>query len=105
MKINVLGILEGVRNSVIPPEKLKDEIEETFKERYEICRNCPEASFNKYPGKTFMRGEHCTKCGCKLALKLRCLSCNCPLPTPKWTQHITKEQDDEVKQLLQNGNS
>lgn len=89
---------------MIPPEKLKDEIEEAFKKRYEICKQCPEASFNKYPGRTFMRGEHCTKCGCKLALKLRCLSCNCPLPEPKWVQERTKEEDDKIKQIL-SGNS
>jgi hypothetical protein len=104
MKIDLKGIIEGVRNKVAPPEELKGLIEETFQERYAICSACPENSSNKYPGKTFIRGEHCTKCGCKLSLKLRCLSCNCPLSEPKWVQKITKEDDEHVKALL-NGNS
>lgn len=104
MKIDLKGIAEGIRNKIAPPEELKALIEQTYQERYNICKGCEWASFNKYPGRTFMRGEHCTNCGCKLDLKLRCLSCNCPLNPPKWTQKLTREDDSIVKEII-NGNS
>jgi hypothetical protein len=96
--------MEGVRNRIAPPEELKALIESTYEERYAICAVCPESSMVKYPGREFIRGEHCTKCGCKLSLKLRCLSCNCPLTPPRWTQKITREDDQTVKEIL-NGNT
>ena len=96
MKINWSQIVEGWRNSIIPPKHLKELIEETSKERLQICETCPWHSSNR-EGYTSMRpDEHCTDCGCTLSAKTKCLSCDCPLEVPKWKAVITEEEEEEL---------
>jgi hypothetical protein len=91
MKVDWNGLVEGIRNRVLPPEELKELIESTREERLAICRECE--WFGVYK---------CNKCGCNLQLKTSCLSCNCPVG--KWIQKITRDDDKLVKEKL-NGNS
>ena len=79
---DVNKIVEGWRNSVIPPEELREVISVTQAERLAICRACPLNSKNRPPGIRF--DEYCVQCGCTLSAKTACLSCKCPLPEPKW---------------------
>jgi hypothetical protein len=91
-------IFEGWRNHIHPPEYLKEKIEEVSSERMAICRECPFNSINSgYSG--IRKDEHCTKCGCTLAAKTKCLSCKCPIDN--WGAEITPEEekiiDDETQ--------
>lgn len=73
--MNVLQIMEGWRNKLVPPEDLKDLIETVSKGRMDICNQCPLHSkfFN-----SIRLDAHCTDCGCTLSAKTACLSCMCP---------------------------
>lgn len=95
MKIDWKGLAEGLKNKFLPKEELREIIESTHIERITICRECPKNSlFNPN-----LRGdEHCTECGCNLALKTRCLSCKCPLD--KWLALITEEDNEIIKMEL-----
>jgi hypothetical protein len=43
--------------------------------------------------------EHCTNCGCTLAAKTRCLSCECPLK--KWMAVVkTHEEEQQLRKEL-----
>lgn len=90
-------IFEGWRNHISPPQYLKEKVEEVSSERMSICRACPFNSINaKAAGtyKSFRKDEHCIECGCTLAAKTKCLSCECPLK--KWAAEITPEEDDII---------
>lgn len=52
-----------------------EEVEEHAAERLEKCYKC-----NHLDNKL----HKCNQCGCFLAIKTRCLTCNCPLG--EWTQ-------------------
>lgn len=89
-------IIEGWSNHLLPRKELELVIEQTSKERMEICNNCEYVSTKH----TSLRPDvHCTDCGCTLSAKTKCLSCNCP--KNKWTAVISQEQqniiDDENK--------
>ena len=73
-------IVEGYRNAIIPPEKLKDVIKVVTEERKKICDNC---SYHSKFHKSIRPDEHCTHCGCTLYAKQACLHCKCPID--KWT--------------------
>lgn len=89
MKIN--QIYEGWRNNLFPPERLAQVIETTSATRLEICNNCEFHSKNHL---SVRPDAHCTKCGCTLAAKTKCLSCECPLK--KWHAVLTHEQEKEI---------
>lgn len=76
-------IFEGWRNKIVPPEALKEIIEVVSKERTSICEECPNHSKFHH---SLRMDDHCTYCGCTLSAKTRCLSCKCPLDTPKWIE-------------------
>ena len=62
----------------------------------EICRACEHNSKNVgRPGP-----EHCIVCGCVLAAKTKCFSCECPLK--KWEAFATQEEWDKIKLTVQN---
>lgn len=83
MENRIKQIIEGWRNYLIPPDELKDKIEEVYNYRMEICRQCDEFSENVRKKKQLpLTVEYCTNCGCALSAKARCLSCSCPLG--KW---------------------
>ncbi len=73
-------IYEGWKNHLLPEERLKAYIEYVSEERMNICNTCDKHSKNHH---TPLRlDDHCTDCGCTLAAKTKCLSCECPLK--KW---------------------
>ena len=91
-------IYEGWKNHLLPEERMKAFIDYVSQERMEICTMCEEHSYNK-PEDTITSvirpDAHCTNCGCTLAAKTKCLSCECPLKkwvavdTPNDTLHAT----------------
>lgn len=88
-------ILEGWRNNVLPPSRLRRLINETGEDRIKICLNCPHHSrFHK----TIRPDDHCTHCGCTLAAKTKCLSCSCPLN--KWMAVATDEEEEQIKNII-----
>lgn len=95
MKINLLHIIEGWRNHLIPPEVLKQKILEVSNERLAICRKCEHNSINA-PAHTWVNDiyEHCTNCGCPLIAKTKCLSAGCELK--RWDAIITEEEEETL---------
>jgi len=88
-------IYEGWRNKLLPPENLKELINSTAEERINICLSCPHHSKNH---KSRRPDDHCTKCGCTLSAKTKCLSCSCPLE--KWLATATGEEEEQLKKDL-----
>ena len=93
MKIEIDKIYEGWKNSLFPPSHLKEIIKKVSGQRRAICNEC---EFNSRFHKTFRPDEHCVECGCTLSAKTKCLSCECPLGSPKWKAVVTEEQEDEM---------
>ena len=88
--MNIQQIIEGWRNNLFPPEEKKKIIEEISAYRMDICDGC---DFHSKHHSTPIRPDvHCTKCGCTLAAKTKCLSCNCP--ENKW-QAISIPEENE----------
>lgn len=79
-------IYEGWKNHLLPEERMKAFIEHVSKERMDVCIQCDEHSYNKTEPinlhAALRPDAHCTNCGCTLAAKTKCLSCECPLK--KW---------------------
>lgn len=90
--INILQIMEGWRNKLVPPEELRDIIAIASKERINICKACPYHSDNV---DSIRIDEHCTACGCTLSAKTACLSCMCP--KGKWGPIETKTIQENDK--------
>jgi len=98
MKIS--QILEGWKNVVMPANELKGIIERTRESRLKICSFCDEHSDNakKTGYKSIRPDAHCLNCGCTLSAKTSCLSCSCPLN--KWTEVLTQQEEEEIKNTL-----
>ena len=79
----------------MPPKELKNVIKKTSEERLAICNACDYHSNNRKNYKTIRPDEHCTKCGCTLSAKTKCLSCSCPLD--KWVALVTPDQEEEMQ--------
>lgn len=75
-------IYEGWKNHLLPEERTKAFIQQVSKERLDICTQCDEHSYNKPEYTTARPDAHCVECGCTLAAKTKCLTCECPLK--KW---------------------
>ena len=75
-------IYEGWKNHLLPEDRKKDFIEHVSQERLATCEACEEHSSNKKEYKSLRLDAHCTNCGCTLAAKTKCLTCECPLK--KW---------------------
>ena len=86
-------IYEGWRNHLVPPERLKEEIEKVAEERLKICETC---EFNSKFHKTLRPDKHCTVCGCTLVAKVKCLSCDCP--KDKWNNVLTEEEEQHYEE-------
>lgn len=95
--INFAQIYEGWKNKLIPPANMKNFIELTSKDRTDVCLQCEHHSENKKKNgyRTVRLDHHCTDCGCTLAAKTRCLSCECPLK--KWTAVLNQEEEYTFK--------
>lgn len=98
MKIDLKEIIEGWRNQLIPPAKLKKVIDKIGTERLSICRGCEFNSKNIKDAWGIRMDEHCVDCGCTLSAKTKCLSCSCPLEIPKWVAVISKAEEDEINE-------
>lgn len=92
--MSLLQIYEGWKNHLIPSKNLKDIIKNVSEERLEICNACDSHSKNYKKNRP---DDHCTKCGCTLLAKTKCLSCNCPIN--KWTAVLTSDQEEEIKNI------
>lgn len=93
-------IMEGWRNNLIPPAKLKQLIKETSRERMAICEQCPHHSKHH---KSIRPDEHCTYCGCTLKAKTKCLSCKCPIN--KWVALLSEEDEEQMKKTIKDEKS
>lgn len=90
MKIS--EIYEGWKNHLFPSSKMKKLIKEVSDQRMEICEGC---EYNSKFHKTMRPDKHCVECGCTLSAKTKCLSCQCPLPSPKWEAEVTEEEEED----------
>ena len=102
MKINVLHILEGIKNSIF----VKEEVEKISEERNQICAVCPKNSANSKesffdPGKYYSAkrpDKHCSMCACNLYAKTRSLHTNCPID--KWTAVATPQEAAKIAAVV-----
>lgn len=86
-------IFQGIKNNWFK----KIEIEEIAFKRLEICLKCP--SIDNTGAYCLVPGTNpcCSICGCKLMLKTRSLSSECPHPDgPKWKATMTEEEQDKL---------
>lgn len=96
MKINFSQIYEGWKNNLFPAADMKPLIEEVSSERMKICEDCALISTKH---KTARPDVHCTDCGCTLAAKTRCLSCDCP--RSYWMAVIDNvDKEHEIKNAI-----
>ena len=96
--INFSQVYEGWKNNLFPSAHMKPLIEQVAKTRLEICNGCSLHSKNH---STTRPDDHCTDCGCTLAAKVRCLSCECPLEVPKWIAVIDSlDKEHEIKNAI-----
>jgi hypothetical protein len=105
MKFNISHVIEGWRNHLFPPERLKELIEETSESRMKICRECEFNSVNMTKaGKSFSSSwrpdEHCTVCFCPLQQATKALHKSCPLDPPKWERVATDDESAEIINAL-----
>ena len=89
--MNLAQIFEGWRNHLLPPEELKEVINTQYKLRSEVCLSC---EHNSTPG-TIEKLSTCTRCGCVLNPKIKCLSCHCPIH--KWESYISGDEEMKIK--------
>jgi hypothetical protein len=96
--INFSQVYEGWKNNLFPSAHMKPLIKQVAKTRLEICNSCPLHSKNH---STKRPDAHCTECGCTLSAKVKCLSCECPLKTPKWLAVIDSlDKEHEIKNAI-----
>lgn len=96
-------MVEGWRNDILPPSKMKEAILQMSEERLSICRDCPHDSLNKGISH-LVKGEHCTLCGCPLAKKTKSPTSQCPLSPPKWESYMNLGEYEKLnKQNDENG--
>lgn len=82
-------IAEGWKNTIFK----KEYAEAIAKSRLDVCEVCEFNSKNVKDDAIIKRPDvHCTKCGCPLMSKTRCLSCDCPIQ--KWK--AVKEESNDV---------
>lgn len=85
-------IWEGIKNTWIRHPK----IERIAYDRLAICEDCD--LIDRKGSKCVLPGSQpcCGECGCKLTLKARSLSSECPHPKgAKWKALMTDEEQDE----------
>lgn len=105
----ISDIVEGWRNDLFPPERLKEVISKVSEERLAICKQC-ELYDEVGTGCAMPFSQPCCNknksingidgCGCPLRKKTKCLSCECPVK--KWLAVVTEEEQEQFK-LTENG--
>lgn len=114
---NKAQIAESIKNLAFK----KDHIEELAKFRKTKCESCiwfnknqKDKPFEEIPEiirrlkseewikeVTSSNNEKCIHCGCGLgnqSLKLRCLSCRCPIGS--WMEVVSEEEDKIIKEII-----
>lgn len=114
---NKAQIAESIKNLTFK----KDHIEELAKFRKTKCESCiwfnknqKDKPFEEIPEiirrlkseewikeVTSSNNEKCIHCGCGLgnqSLKLRCLSCRCPIGS--WMEVVSEEEDKIIKEII-----
>lgn len=115
---NKFKILEGIKNLTFK----KEHIEEIKDYRESICKGCiwynkKYTNFKDVPdiikkikSKDWIeelievKSPKCIHCGCNIgdnSMKLRCLSCACPIG--KWEAVTTSNEEEEIKKIIENG--
>jgi hypothetical protein len=80
---------------------MKNMIELTSKSRTDVCLGCEHHSENAKRNKGYKSvrpDHHCVECGCTLAAKTRCLSCECPLM--KWEAIMSDIEEEQIKKQI-----
>lgn len=95
--MEISHILEGWRNHLFPPAKLKNFIKETSDSRLGICEPC---DFNSSQGK-IKGSSYCKNCGCPLIQKSKSLKSSCPIG--RWAAVATEDQEHEINLAIKNG--
>jgi len=90
MNINFSQVYEGWKNNLFPAKEMRSYIKQIGSERMAICEDC---EFISTKHTTVRPDVHCTDCGCTLAAKTKCLSCECPLK--KWEAVVTSQEEEE----------
>ena len=93
---NKAAIAEGIKNKIFK----KEDIEEVFNERMDICNVCP--ALNTDGSLCAVKGSQpcCGSCGCSLGFKLRALSAECP--QGKWGPVLSQDEEDKVRASINN---
>jgi hypothetical protein len=91
MNVEFSKIYEGWKNNLFPSKEMKNIIKAVSGYRLDICASCP--SHSKHHS-SIRPDDHCVVCGCTLAAKTKCFSCECPLN--KWLAVTTEEQEQEI---------
>ena len=114
---NKTQIAEGIKNLAFK----QDHIEELAKYRKSVCESCiwfnknqKDKPFEEVPEVirrlkseewieevTSSNNDKCIHCGCGLgnqSLKLRCLSCSCPIGS--WTEVVSVEEDKVIREII-----
>jgi hypothetical protein len=84
-------IFEGLGNTIFK----KEHIEKIAADRMKICMDCSRLDLEG--PRCMIPGTQpcCSECGCKLSLKTRSLSSECPHPDgPKWKAVLKQEEED-----------
>lgn len=98
MKINFSQVYEGWKNNLFPAKDMREHIKQISSERMSICEACDLISTKH----TTVRPDvHCTDCGCTLAAKTKCLSCECP--KSKWLAEMESREEEESLKRAING--
>lgn len=107
MQLDIIGLIQGLNNSVF----VKEQVEKVSAYRLSICNTCEHYSPNaKQEDKTLTqkirRDKFCLDCDCNMHLKSRSLSAKCPLGTErskfpleqaKWHSYTT---DDKIAEKI-----
>lgn len=88
-------IFEGWKNHLSPDSFLQEKIFTLSNERLAICKDCPFNSIVAGPINSLRFDYHCTRCGCTLIPKTKCLSCGCP--EHKWEAEVTPEEEQKIE--------
>lgn len=101
-------ILEGIVNSVFK----HDDIEQVALERAAICESnqCGLYDHDGSSEKAFVKGSPaCAGCGCNIALKTRCMACDCFLKEngqePLWTAVLSAAEEQVLRERLDQQNN
>lgn len=93
---NKEDIIEGFKNNVFK----KEHVEEIAAERLSICKGCEFYDPKGESKNVIVKGtESCGHCGCATQLKIRCLSCKCPIDL--WDAIVDDETNMKIHEIIE----